>query len=112
MAPIVLVVVAVDAEAGAVILDHGWNGLRIANSGAVIGKVVLPHNVWRTVVPRIRVGENARSAISGWPKKNQCHQAYANRAVHRSSASMMGTPSRTVRWVTANGWSIAVRNVV
>ena len=47
---------------------------------------------------------------TGLPRKNQCHQAWANRASQRASASPMGTASATIRWLTASGWSMASRN--
>ena len=50
----------------------------------------------------------ARSGLSGWAKKNQCHQAAAKRASVRSRCSTMGTQSSTARCVTASGWSSAV----
>ena len=44
----------------------------------------------------------ARSGLSGWAKKNQCHQAVANRASQRARASAMGTLSSTASADTAS----------
>ncbi len=45
----------------------------------------------------------ARSGLSGWAKKNQCHHAVANFSPHRSRAAPIGTLSSTARWLTAPG---------
>jgi hypothetical protein len=51
----------------------------------------------------------ARSGLSGWAKKNQCHQAVANLASARASASPIGTQSSTASALTASGESRASR---
>jgi hypothetical protein len=52
----------------------------------------------------------ARSGLSGCAKKNQWYQSRANLASHRSSASLIGTPSMTTSRSTTSGWSSAIRN--
>ena len=51
-----------------------------------------------------------RSGISGWAKKNQCHQAVAKRALMRSRCSLTGRQSSSATLVMVVGLSRASRN--
>ena len=100
-----VVVRAVDAEAGAVVLAHRVDRLRVVDRAAVVGERLLPHDLRPGAVPGVRVG--ADHALGGLRRsargRTSATTRAANRASARASASPIGIESSTASAVTASG---------
>ena len=106
-----LLVLAVDPDARAVVLDHGVDRRRIVDRAQPVRMVLRAHRARgrRGTTRRDRARSTPRRASRSGRRTTSATSSAAKRASQRSSASTNGMPSRIATRVIASGASTASR---
>lgn len=106
------VVQTVYRDACPIVFYHSVNDPRIVNGRPVIGIGLQAHLFGGATIPSIRIGIDSPLRLLRLGEEEPMPPRRYKACITSSSASRIGTPSSTMRCVTAEGWSIAVRKVV